>query len=352
MSNKNNKILVVGDLHIKENLNYANYIEDERKQEEQEIFNYIVQQSEDCDDIVFLGDQLHKKVNPSQTIAKFVNFIENFHDKNVYMIKGNHEGHPSGSSAIDFLKEIKNDKWNIITNEIKKIDIGGVEAVFLPYFTKAELEVKENKEANKKIRNKLPKADILFHHHTMTHKGKIAGIELSPEQLPEPTLSVETLTKRYSCIFGGHIHPPNKILKNVFVAGSVFTNEVGEAQKYIYKIDKNNLNVETIPLPGRAILEKEDPTKEDLEKEEKNNIIKAIFTKKKKASEMRQIKEILGQFDAYVVVEKTSKTKKKMHYGEGESILEFDIDKLLEIYAKEREMSLEELQHGFNLIKK
>lgn len=345
-----NKILVIGDLHIKENLGYSNYVSDGRKKEEQEIFDYIVEQSKDCDDVVFMGDQLHKKVNPSQTIAKFVQFLERFHGKNIYMLKGNHEAHPSGKSAIDFLKEIRNDKWNIITRDVETFNIGEKKVTFLPYFTKAELEVKENKEAIKKINKKLKESDLLFHHNTMTYKNRIAGIELDADKLPEPTLKAENLIKKYSLVFGGHIHPPHKILKNVFVTGSIFNNEVGEEQKYIYKIDKENLKVETLPLPGRKILKKENPTEEDLKKEDKNNIVKAVFTKKKKESEMRKIKELLEQFDAYVIVEKISKKKNKMHYGDGESILEFDINKLLEMYAKEREVNLELLNHGFSLI--
>lgn len=351
MSQSNNKkILVIGDLHIKEYLNYSNYLEDKRVPEEKEVFDYIAKQSEDCEEVVFLGDQLHKKVNPSQTITKFVEFIERFHDKNVYMLKGNHEGHPSGASAIDFLREIKNDKWNIVTNTVENFNIDGINIEMLPYFTKAELEVKSNSDAIKVIKKKLKGADILFHHNAMTHNGRIAGIPLDADQLPEPTLETKYLSKKYSLVFGGHVHSPSKIKENIFVAGSIFNNEVGETQKYIYKINKKDLSVESISLPGRSVIKRENPTKETLKEEEKNSIIKVIFTKKKKEAELREIKKELKKFAAYIIIEKINKKKKKMHYGDGESILDFDINKLLELYAKEKKEDPDILKHGFNLI--
>ena len=45
------------------------------------------------------------------------------------------------------------------------------------------------------------------------------------------------------------------------------------------------------------------------------------------------------------------KQRKKMHYSEGESILEFNLIDLLKLYAKEKDINMEELERGFDLIK-
>lgn len=357
MKNINSKTLIIGDLHWKDELNYANYIKDNREKEKQEILNFIVEQSNDCNSIIFLGDQLNSKTNSSKVLKEFTNFIERFEGKEIYIISGNHEKLSNGKTALDYLKEIKNPKWHIITKTAVKFQIGAINAVFLPYMTKPELEAKDNKEALKKISNLLEPADILFHHHTMSIDGKIAGLPLDADMLPEPILPIKNLIKYYTLIIGGHIHKMTKIGNNAIVAGSIFNNEINEKQKYIFKIDCNLKekklleSVEQIALPGRSIYGLNDPIEKQLEDIPKNSIVKITLTKKKTVDEIEKLKTVLKKFDAYILLERIPKTKKKMHYGKGEAILNFDINELLKLYADTKKVDYTLLQRGFELIK-
>lgn len=348
-------IMIIGDLHFKDSLGYADYIKDRRETEREEILNHIVEQASDCEHIVMLGDQLNGRSNSPHVIKMFVNFIEKFQGKQIYIIAGNHEKFGSGKSAIDFLGEIKNPNWHIVTNTTKKYQIGPISAVFCPYFTKAELEVSDNSAAIKSILDKLEPADILFHHHTMGLGGKIAGLALDINQLPEPVLPIEELQKKYKSIFGGHIHKSYTKFSKAIVTGSIFNNEVGETQKYVWKIDETaediNATINQIKLPGRKVLKLDDPTIKDLEVLDKSSIVKVVITKKETEEFFETLKKTLKKFDAYVLLERIPKKRKKLHYTEGESILEFDINKLLEMYAKEKDISYEELKHGFDLIR-
>jgi len=345
-----NKMLVIGDLHLRESLGYSDYIENGRTQEENEILDFIVNESTDCNSIIFLGDQLNSKTNSAGVIKKFVRFIERFSGKDLYIILGNHEiVNSNGNTAIDFLKEVKNSRWHIIT-EVESYNIGNTVAVFCPYLTKSGLEVETNEEAKEKIHSKLAcsKFDFLFIHHAISDTKVTSGILV--DTFPEPILDKKRLLKHYDLIVGGHIHAPS-LEKNVLVAGSIFNNEVGETQKYVWKIDADAKKVDRIPLPGRGVYKLEDPTDEQLSSVPKSSIIKVILTKKKSTAEIIELKEKLSTFDTYILLEQTNKKRAKMHYGEGESILEFNVEGLLEVYAKERKLDYSKLLKGFELIK-
>ena len=341
---------VIGDLHFRENLSYSDYISDRRVGEEKEILDFIVNSFSDCDKIVFMGDQLNSRTNSSLTLKKLVNFVERFSGKEIYMLKGNHECFGDGRSAIDFLAEINNDKWHIINRT--PININGM--VFCPYMTNAELGAKDNEEALKIIMDLIlmakgkDKGKILFHHNaiydTVVNSGR------SVNDFPEPILPAKELEKEFDLIVGGHIHKPQR-KDNILVTGSIFNNEVNEIKKSIFKIDEDTLEIETINLPGRKIYKLEDPKDEDLEKIEKESIVKVILTKKIASVEITKLKEKLKIFDAYILVEQIPKTKKKMHYGEGESVLEFTIEELLGVYSKDKKIDNKKIKRGFELIK-
>ena len=349
--NKPQLLGIIGDLHFSPSLSYADYIEDGREKERKNILDFIVSSFADCSSIILLGDLLDSITNSPQVIRELTNFIERFSGKNIYIISGNHEKKSSGATALDYLSEIKNKNWHVITKTITKLQIEGISATFLPFLTKPELEAKNNKEALKEIIKRLEPADILFHHHTMGLDGKIAGLPLDVNMLPEPILPIEELTKKYKLIMSGHIHRSKIISPNVIVTGSVFNSAINEKQKYIYKIDPETLKVEQIPLPGRAIYGITDPKENDLKDIPTNSIVKITITKKRTVDEMEQLKTELKQFDAYILLERIPKTKKKMHYGKGEAIINFDINELLKLYAIEKKIDIALLNRGFNLIK-
>lgn len=360
MKKNKSKALILGDFHWKNELSYSNHIKNGREKEKQEILDFIVEQSKDCKHIIFLGDQFDNKTNSSKVTKEFTNFVEKFEGKKIYMISGNHERlfqSSKISTALDYLKEIKNKEWTIITKTATKLQIGALSAVFLPYLTKPELEAKDNKEALKEISKRLEPADILFHHHTMSIDGKIAGLPLNADMLPEPVLPIKNLIKYYTLIIGGHIHVPTVINKNAIVAGSIFNDCINEKQKYIWKIDCNVKgeelikSIEQIPLPGRAIYGIDNPTEEQLKEIPKNSIVKITLTKKRTVDEIEKLKTKLKKFDAFILLEHIPKTKKKMHYGKGEAILDFNIEELLKLYSKEKKIDYALLNRGFELIK-
>ena len=302
----NKKILIIGDLHLKEQLSYSNYVKDGRIIEKQEIVDFIVNSSMDCDTIVFMGDQLNAKNNTSETLRYFVNFLERFKDKKLYILAGNHESFGDGRSALDFLKEIKNkEHWTIITNSIFVKE----KMTFCPYFTLAELGVKDDVEGTESVMKQLNGGDILFCHHAISDTLTTSGIKTNVFR--EVVLDKTELEKKYKLVVGGHIHQPQANGK-ILVAGSVFKDEVNETQKYIWKIDQNTLQVQQIKLPGRDIVKIENPTIDALKEFDKSSIIKAVFTDTEMKDKINEIKEELKKFDAYLLVEQYPNKRKKM----------------------------------------
>lgn len=343
---KSNKILCIGDIHWKPELSYSEFIDDHRIIEKREILDFIINSSYDCEKIVFLGDQLNSKNNTSEVIKEFVNFLERFGDKKLYIIGGNHEKGGDGKSALDFLGEITNKNWIIITDKIVKKK----KLVFCPYFNKAELEVENNEQATEKIMEMLKdnQGDILFVHHALTNTTTSSGIVTNI--FSEPILPRKELEKMYKLVIGAHIHLPD-ISKNTIITGSVFCNEVSEIEKYIYKINEEDLKVEKIKLPGRGIYGLTDPTDEDLNKIPKKSILKVTITKETSTIKINELKDKLKEFDAYVLLSQIPHQRKKLHLKEGDNILEFSIEQLLKIYAEEKSVDLNKLTHGFSLIK-
>ena len=220
---------IIGDLHLRESLGYAEYLSDSRIPEQKEILDFIVKSFSDCSSIFFMGDQFHARSSSHHIVKELVNLLERFDGKEIYILAGNHESYGSGKSSMDFLMEIKNKKWNIITNEVVKIKNN----VFCPYFTKAELGTNDNKEASKKIMKKLVDGDVLFVHHVVSDTLNNAGCKV--DIFPEPVLPKKELEKKYKMIFAGHVHRPQCYDKTI-ITGSIFNNEMGEIQKYIWKI--------------------------------------------------------------------------------------------------------------------
>ena len=341
---------VTSDFHLKDDLAYADYVKDRRIPEKKEILDFIIKEFKDCHTIVLCGDQFNKRNNPSEIVKEFVEFIERFGDKNMIILAGNHEKFGTGKSAIDFLKEIKGkDNWTICTKEILNIDMGLITKIritLVPYTTNTELGVKDNKEGAKKIMKRLDGGDIIFVHHA------ISNISLGPGQstnlFNEIVLPKNELEKRYKLVVGSHIHKPQED-KNTIIIGSVFNNEVGETQKYIWKIDEKTLKVEKIALPGRGVYGLENPTIKDLDKIGKHNIVKATFTDSKYKNNLDELKQELRKFDAHILLEQYPHERKKLHFEEG--MLEFSVEQLLDLYAKTKKVDSNKLKRAWELVK-
>lgn len=337
------KILVIGDIHLKEHLGYSDYIPDGRVGEKKQILDFIVEKGKECDSIVFLGDQFHLKNNPSEVIREFIEFVERFENKKIYILAGNHEKLGDGKSAIDFMKEVNKPNWHIITNSIKSYD----NMVFCPFFYKGELKCKNNRTASTKLNKALLEMDgnILFAHHAISDMS-FNGMETN--SLQEPILSKKQIEKKYHTIFVGHIHVPS-INKRTIVAGSIFNNEMGEDGKKIYTLDTKDDKIEIIDLPGRKIIKMENPTEEDVQMLTKGEIVKIIFTKQVKRNVILRLMEILPTVcEAYLIVEKYRNEREKSHLDD---VVGMPIEELLRIYAKDKKVDEQKLIRGFEMIR-
>lgn len=334
------KYLIVGDLHLKEKLGYSEYVADGREKEKKDVLDAILELSKGCDKVVFLGDQLNGRNNPSEVIKEFVKYIERFKQE-VFIIGGNHEKVGDGKSAIDFLKEIKNKKWHIITNEVVEIDGD----VFCPYFYKGELECNTHEEASKKLLEMLPAGKNLFIHHAISGHN-IKGIRT--DELNEIVLPRAKVTKLYENIFCGHLHsaycdPKN----NVIYAGSIFTNEVNEGAKYVYTMEEGKITEHL--LPTREIVKLENPDVKTIDSFSKRAILKVVLSEKPSEEVLAAIKESMSLQDGSILVEDYKTERKIVKFEDGD--LDLDISNLIKIYAKEKNLDLGKLQAGYELIK-
>lgn len=344
---KNNKILVIGDIHFRSSLPYSDYIEGGRQKEEDDVLNFMVENSNECDKIVLLGDALHSRTNPPEVIRKFTNFIERFDGKEIFILAGNHTKFGSGKTGKDFLKEIKNKNWHLIFDDVEKFG----DLVFCPFFTKAELEVDDNEKSRDEIMKKLLPGKILFIHHAISDT-KLGSFMV--DNFPEAVLLRDKLEKKYKLVVAGHIHS-SQVKNRTIICGSTQTQEIGELEKFIWKINEQTLAYEQIKLPCRPIykLEIEDklPTEAEWNKFNKKGIIKATIKQKKTTKEIEELTKRLEEFDAHILIENLPRERKKMHIEKGQAILEFSVDQLLELYGKERNVSLDLLKRGFELVR-
>ena len=334
---------VIGDAHFKLALGYADYIEDGREAEKQEVLDKIVDSFEDCDTVVFLGDNLDKKNNASPVLKDFTEFVERFSDKRVFLIAGNHEKRAGGGSAIDYLQQIEDRNWTVITDEIYEED--GL--VFCPYFFKPELGVDNNNDGREKLVDMLPDGDLLFHHHavsdTMAQGGK------GTNEFPEIVLPKSRLEDKYNLVVGGHIHKP-EVYDNTIVAGSVFTDQVGETEKYIFKVDRSG-EMEQISLPVRPIIKLVDPSIEQLEDEGEGKIVKAVMTNRLPGEELEKLEEKGKEVcDGFILIEQYPQERERREYDGEKDVMDLSVNELLNEYADQNGVDKKELSYGFDLI--
>ncbi len=337
-----NIIGVIGDMHFKDDLSYADYIPDRRVEEKKNILDFIVKSFEDCEHVVFLGDNFNSKNNSSETNRAFVEFLERFNDKQIYIISGNHEKKGDGKTAIDFLGEVNKPNWHIFTKPgTMCIGEKPLEIDFLPYMLNSELGVDNHKDATIEVMDHLMGGDILFAHHSIT--GTFFNGNKT-DDLNEIVLPQKELEERYKLIMAGHIHK-YQCYGKVAITGNVFTTEVGDKEKFIFKIN-DELGVEKIKIPARQIVKLEDPTTEELSSIPNDAIIKVIITKKQ--TDIEELKNQLSKFDASLVIEDYPNERKKAHIKEG--AFDFSIEALLKLYAEEKGIDYQKLLKGLQII--
>lgn len=342
MENQNKKLIgIIGDLHLSETLPYNDIVNDGRDKEKREILNFIVEKTKDCASLILVGDIFDKKNNPSSVIREVTEFLERFGEKKIHVISGNHEKKSDGTTALDYLKEIKDKNWKIITSKIETID----NIDFCPYFSKAELGAKDNEEGQKMIMSKLKGNKILVVHHAISDSLTVSG--QNTNLFDEIVLPRKELSKRYDLITAGHIHLP-EFRDNVLVTGSVFNLKAGETDKNIWKIDSETLEVEKVPLPGRGIYKFTNPTINELKKILENSIVKVLLTDSELKPQADNFREELKRFDAGLLLE--NYLRKKREVGLEKDLLDMTIKDLLKIYSKKNKVSLSKLLSAWELI--
>ena len=333
---------------MKPSLGYADYIKDQRLAEKAEVLDKIVATAKTADKVVFLGDNFNAKNNTSEVTKEFVALLERI-NKPIYVLGGNHEVMSNGSSAIDFLREIKGKDWHIFTDKIETQD--GI--TFCPYLTKQQLGVENDKDGQVKVMEQLAGGELLMVHYAIS--DSMANSSTSTNLFSEVVLPRKELEKRYQQIFAGHIHKPQSLGSKckTIIAGSIFTNEVGEDEKFIWVYEDGK--TEAIKLPNRPIIKLENPSEADLLGCPDHSIVKVVITKEQSYAKLGELKDKLGKLfgerGAYLILEQIEKKRERLHYEHTGNVLEWKIEDLLLLYAKERKIDESKLQHGFELIR-
>jgi len=343
------KILAIGDLHFRDHLGYAELVSDQRVAEREAVFDKLIESANDCDLVVLMGDVLNSRTNSAETLRRLVVFLERFGDKKVFILGGNHDGFSSGKNALDFLREIKNKPWRVVTDKVLTEVVDGHTLVFLPYFTGPQLmdeQCRDWPSASAKLMASLPDGDMLFAHHAIT--GTFSD-GIPTESFEEVLLPMETLLKKYKTSVAGHIHSRGVYAEGrVVLTGSSFTDCVGEDSKSTWKFSLDaapSVPYEEIPLPVRPIIKLENPTAEALAKVPANAIVKMMVTEA--GYNVEPAKKVLTALDGHVIVEQVVKERTRDVKLEGG---ELNIDNLLKAYARQRNVDLTLLLEGFALI--
>lgn len=332
--------MIIGDLHFKAEMGYADYVKDGRREEKKNVLDFIVKLANDCQGVVLLGDNLNNRNNPSSVIKEFVSFVERFRGKEIYVLGGNHTKIGTGSSAEDFMKEIENPNWHIITNKIEKIN----NLVFLPYFYKSEVGVNTNEKLKNYLVKNLPEGDYLFGHHAFSG---VKDDYINSEFFNEVLMPLDKLKDKYKKIFIGHIHQACQI-DNLYQVGSTFTHEAGEYQKRCCILDLENDSVVSHILPNRAIYKLDNPSALEIQSLPDDCVAK-IFIRPSNPDYL-SIKELLTNKNiSFNIIEKVEQKRDK--FVEEENLVDLSLNDLLKIYAKQKNVSAKSLLEGFDLIK-
>lgn len=332
------KILICGDLHFRLTLPYATAFEDGRKKEWEDVKNTIIEASKKCDRVIFLGDIFNLRHNHSSVIKEFIEFLRNLGEKQLYMISGNHDLYGKQTS-IDFIQKMEHPNWHVYT-KITDIEIEGKKITFLPYMTPGLMEAEDLLDAENKVHEKLKNGgDVLVHHHAIT--GSRSG-EIDVETWPEIILHQKEIEKNYKWIFGGHVHTPQKLSEQTYVAGNIFTQESGEEKKSVFILDLEKEAVEEIKLPVRGIYTIRGT--EGIDKISEHSIVKCIVTKRN-----ADVDKMLTKFDATLIVEQNEHRRQKVAVQDIGG-MDLSLDNLLKLYAEEKKIPYQQIKDAMELL--
>lgn len=338
------KILCVGDPHFKLELPYGDLIADGRRAERASALRTIQDAATDCDTVVMMGDNLDKRHNNSSVIKEFVEFLDGFGDKDIYIMSGNHETYEGNKTALDFLVGVKHN-WHVITPTTGIFSKNGLG--FVPYFTNASLHVSTTEEATELLMKMIESErliiegtkqyDAMFVHHM------ISDLNPNDTEIVLPRTRLEAVAH---LVVAGHIH--NYVIKGrTILTGNIFSHEVGDLSKSVLKIDTEDDTYSQVDLPIRPIYKVINPRMKDLDRLPGNAIVKVILTER--GQDVEKIKEKLSTFDAHILVENYPDERTRLHVDEGQ-VLDLSIPALLDLYAKSKKKDPERLHKAFKIV--
>lgn len=343
------KILIIGDIHMRQDIPFSASIEDGRSGEWEKVKKFLHLKAEDCDAVVLLGDVLNSKHNHSSVNAELVTFLHGFGKKEIHIIAGNHERYGK-NTALDYIKKMYIPNWNVYVEPCSAY-IAGQECLMVPFMTPGSMGVATREEAVEKIfsRGYFPaKVNLIFAHHAID-ESSVA------KYLTEIVLPKKELEKRADHTFFGHIHKPEEISDKIHGTGSVFTQEVGEEEKFVWTIEDGVIEGEKVPCRGiykvefNKVDKGEDLSTYPLLDIPKDSIVRATILSKD--ADVDTIKKWGSRFDGFSLVMDIKGERRKLQFDE-KAVFDTSVESLLEIYAKEKKISLPLLQEGYNLIKK
>lgn len=342
------KILIVGDQHFRYQLPYASALPDGRKGEWNAVKQAIVDAGEECQAIILMGDNFNSKHNHSAVNAEFMQFLQSFGDRHIYMIAGNHERFGT-ETAIDFIKEMNHPKWHVYTEPTLEVIAGSATTVqFIPYMTPGSIDTINVEDATKKVMGMISPAHYCFHHHIVESTEWGSGDSSIVNEIVLP----KEIEEKYDLVFGGHIHQPSKVTDKVYVTGNIFTNEVGEHSKSVFVLDTVTNTVEDIPLPVRGIY-KVDITSSQLNipaEIPNNSIVKVtVLDRTLQGAGVEALRAQCERFDACVLVEQYSKKRTKVKLQDAGG-LDLSIDSLLKVYSEVKKVPLTDLTAAMALL--
>lgn len=342
------KILIVGDQHFRYQLPYATAVSDGRRGEWEAVKKVIHETAESCDRVVLMGDNFNSKHNHSSVNSEFVEFLQMFpQGMPIDILVGNHERF-GYETALDFIVKLNHKNWHVHSTPTGPLPMGNAKtAAFLPYMTPGILEASSNEEARDKVMDMLPKADYLFHHHIVESTTWEGGDSSMVNELVLPA----TVADKYSLVFGGHIHTPSQVSEKVFVVGNIFTNEVGEHEKFIFILDTETNKVDKIKLPLRGVYKVEITAGQNIpDSIPDNSIVKVtVFDRTLQGAGVEALKAQCARFDSYVLVEQYSKQRKKIDLKQS-GALDLSVANLLKVYAEQRKLPYSDLKSAYELL--
>lgn len=269
------KTLIIGDPHIGRSTasmgkpGIGNAL-NSRLVDQSNILEWILLQAIELavNNIIITGDVFHEPKPHPTVVCLLISWLKRCTDAdiNVHIIAGNHDVFRSGQyhiSALDIISAADIDNIYIY-KDMSTIHTIGASFTLLPFRDRRSFNTDSNTAALKIINNRMPyelagiersHAKVVIGHFAM--EGSIpVGDEI--DDMGNELFCPVSMFNGYDYVWMGHIHKPQIMSKNPFVAhiGSMDLSDFGEAshKKYIVIFDPDSSeHYKYIEIPTRAI---------------------------------------------------------------------------------------------------